>query len=732
MVGGRARGVVVRGLLVVLAAVAAVVGVPVPALAAGPPRVDLRVLVVTDGSPWVEGIRRQLDAEGVPSTVVDLADAARPVLTDAFLADQLPDGTPHGRFDGVVLPGGPSAVTAPEQAALAAYETRFGVREVDAFAFPSAAVGLGAPAFAGALDGVVAGVEPAGLVGPFRYLNGPVRFEDNDPAVAESFGYLASPLLPDPTTGARFEPYLNAPVPGASGRAAIAGVYSGGGREQLVLSFAFNYHQRQFRLLAHGVVDWLTRGVHLGHWRNYLTVHVDDLFSADARWSAAGHCTPGEGDCAPGVPAGAPIRMTAADVTRAVTWQQQHGFTLDMLYNAAGSDEAIAAGGSDPLTDAVLAAKAEFRWLNHTYSHPFLGCEQDFTVIPWRCATDAAGQPVYATQATIDDEIARNIAWATAHGVPIRADELVGGEHSGTKILPQQPDDNPNFVASLTGHHVAWLGMDASREPAQRGVGSARGVPRHPINVFYNVANPDEEVAEYNWIYTAAADGGSGICTANPATTTCIAPLDPATGWLGHIVPEQVRIMSGFVLTNDPRPFYVHQSNLAEAGLLYPVLEALLADHRAAFTAAAPVVEQTLTAAGGVLADQAAWAQAAGTVTAYRAGDTVTVSGPAGTRVPVTVPEGTTVGGTPFGEAYGGERSAYAALGSGPLTLALPPGTVPPPPPGPAAPVPAAPAVPVPDADHADAARVLADPAAQAGAPRTLVVPSPAAPEGPR
>ena len=115
--------------------------------------------------------------------------------------------------------------------------------------------------------------------------------------------------------------------------------------------------------------------------------------------------------------------------------------------------------------------------------------------------------------------------------------------------------------------------MDASREPAQRGVGSALGVPRHPINIFYNVANPDEEVSEYNWIYTSVADGGSGICTANPETTTCIAPLDPATGFTGHIVPEQVRIMLGYVLTNDPRPFYVHQSNLAESGLLYPVLD---------------------------------------------------------------------------------------------------------------------------------------------------------------
>ena len=128
------------------------------------------------------------------------------------------------------------------------------------------------------------------------------------------------------------------------------GIYRSGGRERLVMSFAFNHNQQQFRLLAHGVVDWLTHGVHLGYWRNYFAVHVDDLFAADARWSTAAKCTPGEGDCPPGTPDTTSIRMTAADVSRAVTWQQQNGFTLDMLYNAAGSDQTIADTGSDALT----------------------------------------------------------------------------------------------------------------------------------------------------------------------------------------------------------------------------------------------------------------------------------------------------------------------------------------------------------------------------------------------
>ena len=52
----------------------------------------------------------------------------------------------------------------------------------------------------------------------------------------------------------------------------------------------------------------------------------------------------------------------------------------------------------------------------------------------------------------------------------------------------------------------------------------------------------------------------------------------------------------------------------------------------------------------------------------------VTISGPAGTPVPVTVPAGTTVGqpgGPAFGSPYADEMSAYATLGSQPLKLTL-------------------------------------------------------------
>ncbi|GAA0630882.1 hypothetical protein GCM10010174_59490 [Kutzneria viridogrisea] len=638
---------------------------------------DLNVLVVTDGSAWVEGIRSQLASEGLAATVLSTSDAHRPQITDTYLADQV-GGAPRAKFQAVVLANeNPGGLSSAELTALTAYEQQYGIRQVNGFSYPSANVGLNSPIYSGKLDGTTAHLTAAATGDAFRYLAGPVPLEDNDPAVTEAYGYLATPQPDNTTTGAHFEPLLTATVPGGTAQGTLMGVYRKGGREQLVTTFAYNGYQQQFRLLAHGIIDWATRGVHLGYYRNYFTVNVDDIYAADDRWNSTAHCTPGNNDCPPGTPDTVPVRITPQDVDHAVAWQQQHNFQFDFMYNGVGSDEVIADHGSDPLTTSLDAQKSQFRWVNHTYSHGFLGCQQDFTVIPWRCVTNAAGQVQYVSQADINIEITKNLEFAQKHGLPIQADELLSGEHSGTFILPQQPQDNPNFLAALSANDIAWVGLDASRETGQRQVASALGVPRHPMNVFYNVANPSEEVSEYNWIYTSRANGGSGVCEDNPATTTCITPLDPNTGYANYIVPLEVKIAMRHVTSNDPQPHYVHQSNLAEGRLLYPVVEGVLATYRAQFAANTPIVNPRLSAAGQTLQRQAAWtkALAAGGVTAYSQGGTVTVQGSDGVEIPVTVPEGTTVNGAAFGESYAGQRSAY--LSSARATLTLPAGTLP-------------------------------------------------------
>ncbi|MFF9581456.1 hypothetical protein [Streptomyces achromogenes] len=639
-------------------------------------RIDLRVLVVSDGGPATDAIAAELDTAGTPYTKVDLTRADRPTIDAAFLADTV-DGRPRAKYQAVVLPNdNPFAAGSAEMSALAAYEQTYAIPQVDAYTYARPQVGLQVPTsggYSGSVDGVRAQVTAAGQAGPFGYLDGPVPFEDNSPTVGESYAYLSAPAA-----GADFTPYVQAPVPGTTKQGSLVGEYRHDGRRELVVTFVYNRYQQQFRLLARGIVEWMTGGVHLGSSRNYFAVHVDDVFAADDRWDTQLNCTPGDVDCANGGGTPNPIRMIPADVDQAVAWQNSHHFTFDLAYNGAGSvDQREDNNGVDQLADKLIADRDKFRWINHTYTHAFLGCEQNVTVVPWTCATDFDGSTKWVGLATIDYEIATNRVWGQTAGLPLETDELVTGEHSGLKILPQQPQDNPNLGLSLTVEGVKWLASDNSRDPEQRKVGPATTVSRYPMNVFYNAGRAAEQVDEYNWLYTSRAQGGSGICEDNPATTTCLpAPLDPATGYAGHIVPLETRIALGHVLSNDPKPHFIHQSNLAEDRIAYPVLNGVLDGYDALFADNTPVVNLRMKAIGAELQRRAAWKSAvqAGRVTAYRVGDTVTVQGPAGTAVPATLPTGTTLGGTAYGTPYAGAVSGWTASPGTPLTFALPSG----------------------------------------------------------
>ncbi|QGV77214.1 hypothetical protein [Streptomyces ficellus] len=649
--------------------------IPATTAAADPaPRVDLRVLVVTDGGPATAAIAAELDGAGTPYTLVDLTRADRPVIDAAFLADTV-DGRPRAKFQAVVLPNdAPFAAGSGEMAALVSYERTYAVPQVDAYTYARPQNGLAYPVnggYLGTVDGVRAEVTAAGRSGPFGYLDGAVPFEDNSPTVSESYAFLSRPVA-----GADFTPYVEAPMPGRQTRGVLVGEYRHDGRRELVVTFAYNQHQQQFRLLARGIVDWMTQETRLGTSRNYFAVHVDDVFAADDRWDTTLNCTPGDVDCAPGTGAPDPIRMTAADVEHAARWSRDHGFTLDMAFNGGGSVEHREEhGGSDPAADRLVADRDAFRWINHTYDHPYLGCEQDVSSVPWKCATDAAGATRYVSRAEIDHQIAGNRRWAERAGLPLRDGELITGEHSGLRLLPQQPEDNPHLAPSLTANGIAWLGADNSRDPGQRQVGSALTVARHPVNIFYNAGRVAEQVDEYNWIYTSRAQGGSGLCE-ELATTTCLdEPLDAATGYTGHIVPLETRVALGHVLSGDPRPHFIHQSNLAEDRIAYPVLDGVLDRYAALHAANTPLVNLPMSAIGAELRDRAAWRTAVrdGDVTAYRVGDTVTVEAPAGLPVAATMPAGTVHGATAFGEPYAGTTSGrVAGPGSGPMTLALP------------------------------------------------------------
>jgi len=361
-------------------------------------------------------------------------------------------------------------------------------------------------------------------------------------------------------------------------------------------------------------------------------------------------------------------------VTYLVQWEKQHHFTVEFLYNG-GASVRFRTNGVDLLLAATRPVAKDFYWVNHTYTHAYLGCKQDFSVVPWQCVR-SGGQIVWAAGTSlINSQIFGNFTWARQNGIPAEQGVVATGEYSGLKLLPQQPVDNPYLDRATGPGKLKWVALDASREPNMRPVGAALGVPRHPIDVGFDVDTVANAVNEFNWYNTSKADGGSGICQGSKVTA-CLKPLNPKTGWTSTIVPEQVQIVYSALLNNDPRPFFMHQSNLTADRLAYPVMDDVLSAYRAVYGASAPIVNLPMPGDGVALRDQQLWAQAlrAGTVTAWVQGHTVTISGPPGTPVPVTVPAGARVGsaaGPAFGSPYAGELSQYTKLGSQPLRIDL-------------------------------------------------------------
>ncbi|MEA2148972.1 MAG: hypothetical protein QOD69_802 [Solirubrobacteraceae bacterium] len=534
-------------------------------------RVDLRVLLLSaDGEePAFRAWEAALEREGVPYDAI-VARRGHPPIDTRTLAV----GPAHARYQAVIvavgglpaLDGGRyvSVLTADEWAALAGFEREFGIRRITAFAYPSALTGHSAPASSGVVGELSGTLTPAGRE-VFAGLRGDVPLDPN------AYGHLAEPA------GDRFTTLVAGPQGGA-----LVGVHAHpDGREEMVCTVDGNAGMIHVQLLRHGMLRWVTRGVFLGQERHYLGLQVDDVFLSDDSWDpAAARTVPGE------------IRMRPADVEAAVRWSRARGVRLDLGFNGHGAQPA------DELSAALLAHAPDFGWINHTFGHA------DFD------AVDAA---------TMHAEIAGNIAFAAAAGLPIDAGELVTGGHSGLRNA-----DLPGVLAQ-TG--VRWIATDNSHDPVQRRIGPARTVPRHPTNVYFNVCERAAQLDEYEHLSAIrAAVVPIGATRIKPAATTTWA----------RFVELEARTMLDHVLGNDPRPHYLHQSNLAGDRMLFDLVDEVLRRHRELFTV--ELVQPSLADAGAELARRAAWQDALHDrcVTAYVRGGRLHLSSTEPVQIPVT------------------------------------------------------------------------------------------------
>jgi hypothetical protein len=186
--------------------------------------------------------------------------------------------------------------------------------------------------------------------------------------------------------------------------------------------------------------------------------------------------------------------------------------------------------------------------------------------------------------------------------------------------------------------------------------------------VYYNTSRQGQQLDEYNWIYVAPANGGG--CVPITGVTTC--RTTPAT-WAEYVGSENT-IMFRHLMGNDPRPHFMHQSNLADynsalpetdpnqGGVLYPVVDGLLGRYDAAIDRAkAPLVQLTSAQISATLSQQDSWAAhlKAGDVTAWLQDGRLHVKN--ASAAPVDVP----LTGTTVGDMYAGQRSGWKTIAPG-------------------------------------------------------------------
>jgi hypothetical protein len=534
---------------------------------------DMRVLVLSaDGTETtLPAIREALDYHSVPHDVWIASQQPGQLVGTA-----LSDGC-AGRYQGVVLTTGSlaytpdggvtflSALTVPEWDALRTYEAQFGVREVAWYVYPGADSGLNTPS-----GGVDTGANPipatltAAGQAVFSYVPAGKTI-----TIANAWTYL--------TTAA--DPSVTPLLVDAQGNVLVSS-RAAGGREAIVMTFDSNQHLLHHVALAHGLVEWVTRGVYLGEYRVYLTPQVDDVYNDNQLYG------------------GGEYRMTATDVLQMKAWQLgvqalqgNQRFKLALAFNASY------AGLLDPLSIKILATSGFFNFINHTWTHLQLDT---------------------VDYATAFNEMKLNDDFGKARFVNYATSELVTPEISGL--------NNPAAMLAAKNLGVKYMTSDTSRpgwNNPHPNIGmysllepSILFVPRRPTNLYYNVSTPTQWLAEYNAFY--ASYWGKNLTYA-------------------ELLDKESQFLLFYMLRGDLDPQMYHQANLRA----YDGSRSLLSDlHDAAIAklrqySSLPIESPTMRKVGTKMADTMA-RDAAGVSAVLTPGTSITLSSPSAVTIVVT------------------------------------------------------------------------------------------------
>ncbi|MGH3647158.1 MAG: hypothetical protein ACRDTM_08270 [Micromonosporaceae bacterium] len=324
------------------------------------------------------------------------------------------------------------------------------------------------------------------------------------------------------------------------------------GRERAALTFTSNQYLPQAYLLTYGLFRWATKGVFAGEQRHYLEVDVDDWFN----WTD--HLYPdGTLETDPG------FRMSGSDAYSA--YQQQlklrsthplaKEFTLNVPYNGDAietSAHALCTSllSRDPLTSYSRCLRKQFRWINHTYTHPkmnFTGYAENVDEIQTNLTigrkiklsvpTSVLKTPEYSGLGVYHPDPTNDLDPPTDYGLGASNTELLrAAKDVGVKYL----HGNMSF-----GSHQPACYNCGIRHPLEP---SLLIVPDWPTNIAYHVTAPAEETLFYNSFY-----GPNGKFPYWPQDLT----YPEIIGWESDIALQHV--MGGSIYSHT-----FHQGNLRQ------------------------------------------------------------------------------------------------------------------------------------------------------------------------
>ncbi|PAK11516.1 hypothetical protein DF156_26235 [Burkholderia ubonensis] len=659
-------------------------------------QIDLKVLVLASqqagNTPELQATQTILDRLGVPYLIWSY-DTNNPTLPPLETGN-------HALYQGIIMPisdarymnpfaGGALATT------LARYQFKYNVRLASVYTWPG---DTGCMQYVGYRDTTAS---PLGTTLTatgktlFPYMNAGTT-TTNPLTVQNAWTYFMSPASPLPAgtttttqiqgTASNGTTYSVASTCLFGNTTPLAGDSTS--REIMAVSFDNNPFLMHSMTLSYGLVNWVTRGLFVGVRHVYMDPQVDDLGIPDEIYPYAQSDSTGNwydvrtgqttstsppGQCPLGSPVGSTnpntgttaceYRMIGSDFDNTMAWQDNANantanagalkFTMAFNGSGFGTDYGgqgfYPTTGTDTLSVETNANEYEFKWITHTYDHILL--DPPFTTSASQVTTELQNNHSVAQTFGFERYNRTVIVTPEISGL-YNATTLGALRQFGITVLvsdsskPTPPVGTPGCPTNNNG--VAWPLPQYNAGKFNCVNPNIFEIPRYATALFYNVSQPSEWVAEYNYFY-----GANGI--------------DPTRWGVDQTYPQVLDHVSdtlvSYLLTYDLRPLMFHQSNLrAYSGtstLLGDLLNAVLTKYNKYYKSL-PIRSPYLSDAG-TLAKQRLVFNSSSVAATLKPGVSITLSASRSDGQSVVVP----VTGVTFGtvhETYGGQSNSTITL----------------------------------------------------------------------